>query len=160
LSLWSRLTSFRLPRLPIPVDLPPPTTFSEGQRSLFGCLASMAGMAAFVFAVWVTRFFMTHPWVGEVLQGKVIDNLGWALIAALAVMSFVTIGLLVGGPVGRFKGTVGKDGLGFEAEDHETRTEETKTLAVSKTVTTGAPAPKPAEPPAPAEEPFNPGGGA
>lgn len=112
----------RLPRLPIPVDLPPPGTFSEGQRQFFGCLASMAGMAAFAFAVWVTRFFMTHKWSTEALQRAVIDNLGWALLAALAVMALVTVGLLVGGPVGRFKGAVGKDGASWEAESDNSST--------------------------------------
>jgi hypothetical protein len=113
----SWLDYIRLPRLPVPVDLPTPTTFSEGQRQFFGCLASMAGMAAFAFAVWVTRYFMVHPWSTEALQRAVIDNLGWALLAALAIMAFVTIGLLVGGPVGRFKGGFGKDGATLEAEN-------------------------------------------
>jgi hypothetical protein len=117
---WFTLPKIRIPRLPIPVDLPPPGTFSEGQRQFFGCLASLAGMAAFVFAVWVTRFFMTHKWSTEALQRAVIDNLGWALLAALAVMALVTVGLLVGGPVGRFKGTVGKDGLTVDADSQTT----------------------------------------
>jgi hypothetical protein len=157
-SLWANIKAaigkIRIPRLPVPVNLPPPTTFSEGQRSLFGCLASLAGMAAFVFAVWVTRFFMTHPFDGEALQRAVIDNLGWALIAALMVMALVTVGLLVGGPVGRFKGGIGKDGATFEAEDRDSAP------AAAAVAVAVAPALKTAEPPTPTEEPFDPGGDA
>lgn len=147
MNLWGRIRTFLgIPRLPIPVDLPPPATFPEGQRALFGCLSSLAGMAAFVFAVWVTRYFMTHSWDGEVLQGKVIDNLGWALLAALAVMSFVTIGLLVGGPVGRFKGGVGKDGANFEVEDNDVAERPQAVVTATAVAQVEQPA-----------EPFNPG---
>jgi hypothetical protein len=39
---------------------------------------------------------------------------GWTLGGFVASMAAVIVGLLVGGPVGRFKGSVGKDGASFE----------------------------------------------
>lgn len=155
MSLWSSIKGFRLPRLPVPVDLPPPGTFSEGQRSLFGCLASGAGMAAFAFAVWITRFFMTGKWSPEILP-LVIEKLGTALLAALLVMASVTIGLLVGGPVGRFKGGISKDGANLELEDHDSP--QVQTTTATTTTTTAARSKPAAEPDTPTEEPFEPEG--
>jgi len=37
----------------------------------------------------------------------------------IAAMSAVIVGLLVGGPVGRFKGSAGRDGVSLEAERHK-----------------------------------------
>jgi hypothetical protein len=37
----------------------------------------------------------------------------------IAAMSAVIIGLLVGGPVGRFKGSAGRDGVSLEAEGEQ-----------------------------------------
>lgn len=113
-----RFPRIRFPRLPLPVNLPQPGTFAEGQRALFGCLVSFAGMAAFGFAVWLVLILVHGGWP-EALYSKIVDYLGWALLFSLGLMALVMAALSVGGPVGRFKGGVSiKDGVNFEAEDN------------------------------------------
>jgi hypothetical protein len=47
---------------------------------------------------------------------------GWALGGFIAAMVAVIVGLLAGGPVGRFKITASKEGASFEADsDTEAR---------------------------------------
>lgn len=109
--------------------LPPPSNFTEGQRMLFGCLVSAAGMTAFLFAVWMVVILVHGGWPAS-HYGKIIDYLGWALLISLALMALVMAALSVGGPVGRLKGGVSKSGLTWEASKDATETTvtvETKT---------------------------------
>lgn len=122
--------------------LPPPGSFTEGQRALFGCLISAAGMTAFLFAVWMVLILVHGGWPAA-HYGKIIDYLGWALLIALALMALVMAALSVGGPVGRFKGEVRRDGLSWEASkdgQEATVTVETKPSAIDVKV---EPGPKP-----------------
>jgi len=50
-------------------------------------------------------------------EHSIVIILGCALGGFIAAMTAVIIGLLVGGPVGRFKGSAGRDGVSLEAED-------------------------------------------
>lgn len=98
--------------------LPPPTTFAEGQRALYGCLAAVAGLAAGVGAVALVAILVWGGWP-ETLFGQIVGILGTALIGGVSIMAIVIVGLLVGGPVGRFRGKVGKDGAELEACDQD-----------------------------------------
>ena len=96
--------------------LPPPTTFAEGQRLIYGWLAAAAGMFCGFAAAAMVGLLMCGGWSREE-EHSIVVILGCALGGFIAAMSAVIIGLLVGGPVGRFKGSAGRDGVTIEAED-------------------------------------------
>jgi hypothetical protein len=50
-------------------------------------------------------------------EHTIVVILGCNLGGFVAAMAAVMIGLLVGGPVGRFKGAAGRDGISLEAEN-------------------------------------------
>lgn len=79
--------------------------------ALIGAVAFGLGMIALV-AVLV--------WGGwpEALYGKIIGILGVVAIGGLILIGISQVGILLGGPVGRFKGGVGREGVTFEAEDN------------------------------------------
>lgn len=116
--------------------LPPPANFAEGQRKLYGLLASAAGMFCGATAVGIIAVLVWGGWP-TTLYGQIITILGSALIGFIAAMSAVIIGLMVGGPVGRFKGTVNKDGASLEAEGGAT------TSATANLTVTSKPEPLP-----------------
>jgi hypothetical protein len=95
--------------------LPPPTTFAEGQRLVYGWLVAAAGMFCGAMAIGLIVIFVWGGWPAT-LYGQIITILGCSLGGFIAAMIFVIVGLLVGGPVGRFKGSVSKDGATVEAE--------------------------------------------
>jgi len=100
-----------------PNKLPPPTSFSEGQRLIYGLLASLAGMFCGGMAIGMVAILMWGNWPKEEYH-TIVVIFGWSLGGFIACMSLVIIGLLTGGPVGRFKGGLSKSGLTFETEDH------------------------------------------
>lgn len=94
---------------------PPPTTFAEGQRQIYGWLAAAAGMFCGLASVAMVGLLMWGGWsAGE--EHTIVLIFGCALGGFIACMAAVMIGLLVGGPVGRFKGSAGRDGVTLEAE--------------------------------------------
>lgn len=95
---------------------PPPSTFAEGQRLVYGWLVAAAGMFCGAVACGLIAIFVWGKWPAT-LYGQIITILGWTLAGFILAMSTVIIGLLVGGPVGRFKATVSKDAVTMEAED-------------------------------------------
>ena len=96
----------------------PPATFAEGQRLIYGWLAAAAGMFCGAAAVALIAMLMWGAWsAGE--EHTIVVILGCALGGFIAAMSAVIIGLLVGGPVGRFKGSAGRDGVSLEADGDE-----------------------------------------
>ena len=97
-------------------ELPPPTTFAEGQRLVYGYLVAAAGMFCGATAVGVIAILVWGGWPAT-LYGQIITILGCALGGFITAMAAVIVGLLVGGPVGKFKGAVSKDGVSLEAED-------------------------------------------
>ena len=102
--------------------LPKPETFAEGQRLIFGWLAAFAGIFCGAMAEQMVALLMWGGWAPE-HERTIIVIFGWSLGGFIAAMCLVIIGLMVGGPVGRFGGKIGKDGLEWEAgKDHEKNT--------------------------------------
>ena len=95
--------------------LPPPTTFAEGQRYIYGLLASAAGMVCGEAAGFMIALLMWGGW-SEAEQHTIVTIFGWSLGGFIAAMIVVIIGLLAGGPVGRFKVTATRDGASVEAD--------------------------------------------
>jgi hypothetical protein len=96
--------------------LPSPSTFAEGQRQIYGWLAGAAGMFCGLAAVAMIGLLMWGGW-SRAEEHSIVIIFGCALGGFIAAMSAVIIGLLLGGPVGRFKGSAGRDGVSLEAED-------------------------------------------
>jgi hypothetical protein len=117
-------------RLP---SLPPPTSFSEGQRLAYGCLVAAAGMFCGAMSIALICLLMWGKWsAGE--EHSIVVIFGWTLGGFVACMSTVIVGLLVGGPVGRFKGGVSKDGVNLEADSGAT-------VTATATISPGGPTP-------------------
>ena len=95
--------------------LPPPVTFAEGQRLIYGWLAAAAGMYCGLAAVAMVALLMWGRW-SPAEEHTIVIIFGGALGGFIACMAAVMIGLLVGGPVGRFKGSATRDGVSLEAE--------------------------------------------
>jgi hypothetical protein len=90
-------------------SLPPPATFAEGQRYIYGLLAAAAGMFCGACAVAMIALLMWGGWSpGE--EHRIVAIFGWSLGGFIAAMAVVIVGLLAGGPVGRFKVAAGRDG--------------------------------------------------
>ena len=96
-------------------SLPRPQTFAEGQRLIYGWLAAAAGIFCGSMAVIMIALLMWGGWSAE-HERTIVIIFGCALGGFIATMSAVIVGLLVGGPVGRFKGTAGRDGVSLEAQ--------------------------------------------
>ena len=97
-------------------QLPPPGTFAEGQRLIYGLLAAAAGMFCGACAIAMVALLMWGKW-SAVEQHTIVVIFGWSLGGFIAAMVAVIVGLLAGGPVGRFKISAGRDGATFEAND-------------------------------------------
>jgi hypothetical protein len=96
-------------------DLPPPVTFAEGQRYIYGLLASAAGMFCGVAAMLMVALLMWGGW-SPAEQHTIVSIFGWCLGGFIVAMIVVIVGLLAGGPVGRFKVTANRDGASVEAD--------------------------------------------
>jgi hypothetical protein len=83
--------------------LPPPTTFAEGQRLIYGWLVAGAGVFCGGVSCALIAILVWGKWP-ETFFGQIITILGCALFAFIAAMCVVIVGLLVGGPVGKFSG--------------------------------------------------------
>lgn len=106
--------------------LPPPVTFPEGQRKLFGLLAAAAGMFCGAMSVGMIALLMWGGW-SDKEEHTIVVIFGWTLGGYVTSMTAVIVGLLVGGPVGRFKSSFGKDGATLEAESEATSAVRTTT---------------------------------
>jgi hypothetical protein len=96
-------------------DLPPPVTFAEGQRYIYGLLASAAGMFCGVAAMLMVALLMWGGW-SPAEQHTIVSIFGWCLGGFIVAMIVVIVGLLAGGPVGRLKVTASRDGASVEAD--------------------------------------------
>ena len=94
--------------------LPPPGTFAEGQRLVYGLLAAGAGMFCGACAVAMIALLMWGGWSPSE-EHSIVTIFGWSLGGFIAAMVAVIIGLLAGGPVGRFKLSANRDGAAVEA---------------------------------------------
>jgi hypothetical protein len=95
--------------------LPPPGTFAEGQRYVYGLLASAAGMFCGAASVLMVALLMWGGWSSDE-EHTIVTIFGWSLGAFIGAMIVVIVGLLAGGPVGRFKVSAGRDGATVEAD--------------------------------------------
>jgi hypothetical protein len=95
--------------------LPPPGTFAEGQRLVYGLLAAAAGMFCGACAVAMVALLMWGGWA-PAEQHSIIIIFGWSLGGYIVAMLGVIVGLLTGGPVGRFKVSASADGAAIEAD--------------------------------------------
>ena len=95
--------------------LPPPQTFAEGQRLIYGWLGAAAGIFCGACAVAMVCLLMWGGW-SDREEHTIVVIFGFALGGFIAAMCAVIVGLLVGGPVGRFKGSAGREGVSLEAE--------------------------------------------
>jgi hypothetical protein len=95
--------------------LPPPGTFAEGQRYIYGLLAAAAGMFCGACAVGMTALLMWGDW-SPAEEHSIIVIFGWSLGGFIVAMVVVIVGLLAGGPVGRFKVAASRDGALVETE--------------------------------------------
>ena len=96
-------------------SLPPPGTFAEGQRYIYGLLASAAGRFCGVAAILTIALLMWGGW-SPAEEHTIVTIFGWSLGGFIAAMIVVIIGLLAGGPVGRVKLSATRDGACFEAD--------------------------------------------
>ncbi|MFL5115780.1 MAG: hypothetical protein ACJ8DG_09095 [Microvirga sp.] len=94
---------------------PPPGTFAEGQRLIYGLLAAAAGMFCGACAVGMIALLMWGGW-SAAEEHSIVVIFGWSLGGFIAAMVAVIVGLLAGGPVGRFKVAASRDGASVEAE--------------------------------------------
>jgi len=94
--------------------IPPPTSFAEGQRLIYGLLAAAAGMFSGACAVAMVALLMWGGWE-PTEQHTILVIFGWSLGGFIAAMVAVIVGLLAGGPVGRFRLTATRDGAIVEA---------------------------------------------
>jgi hypothetical protein len=94
--------------------LPPPGTFAEGQRLVYGLLAAAAGMFCGACAVAMVALLMWGGW-SPAEEHNIVLIFGWSLGGFIAAMVAVIVGLLAGGPVGRFKIAASRDGAAIEA---------------------------------------------
>ena len=95
--------------------LPPPLSFAEGQRYIYGLLAAAAGMFCGACAAAMTALLMWGRW-NPAEEHTIVMIFGGSLGALIAAMVVVIVGLLAGGPVGRFKVEASRDGASFEAD--------------------------------------------
>ena len=96
-------------------SLPSPQTFAEGQRFIYGLLASAAGISCGAFAGFMVALLMWGGWSPSE-EHTIVTIFGWSLGGFIAAMVVVIVGLLAGGPVGRVKLTASRDGASFEAD--------------------------------------------
>ena len=98
--------------------LPPPRTFAEGQRYIYGLLASAAGMFCGAAAGFMVALLMWGGW-SAAEEHSIVTIFGWSLGGFIAAMVVVIVGLLAGGPVGRFKVEASREGASIEADGQQ-----------------------------------------
>jgi hypothetical protein len=97
------------------MNLPAPATFAEGQRYIYGMLASAAGVFCGAAACFMVALLMWGGWsLAE--QHTIVTIFGWSLGGFIVAMIVVIVGVLAGGRVGRFKVSASRDGASIEAD--------------------------------------------
>ena len=95
--------------------LPSPTTFAEGQRLVYGLLAAGGGMFCGACGLAMIALLMWGGWSPNE-EHSIVVIFGWSLGGFIVAMVAVIVGLLAGGPVGRFKVSASRDGASLEAD--------------------------------------------
>lgn len=104
--------------LPAGIGLPAnqqPQTYAERLRGVMSWMLFGAGAACTAMSCAAVLIVWKGVW-SPVSESQRLDIIGWALLGSLAGMGAVIVSLAIGGPVGRFKANVGKEGVGFDAE--------------------------------------------
>jgi hypothetical protein len=96
--------------------IPAPQTFAEGQRYIYGLLASAAGMFCGAASGVMVALLMWGGW-SRSEEHTIVTIFGWSLGGFIAAMIVVIVGLLAGGPVGRLKFSATRDGATVEADN-------------------------------------------
>ena len=96
-------------------SLPAPATFAEVQRYIYGLLASAGGMFCAAAAGFMVALLMWGGW-SQAEQHTIVTIFGWSLGGFIGAMVVVIVGLLAGGPVGRFKVSASREGASVEAD--------------------------------------------
>ena len=104
-----------MPLSTVTSKLPPPGTFAEGQRYIYGLLAAAAGMFCGACALGMVALLMWGGW-SAAEEHSIVTIFGWSLGGFIGAMVIVIVGLLAGGPVGRFKVEASRSGALLEAE--------------------------------------------
>lgn len=117
------------------IHLPAAVSFEDGQRKLFGLLSAGAGVLYGIAAIVAAALVVFYDWPAELAKLRLII-LGCALGGAVLGSIAVTLGLLVGGPVGKVSVEGTKDGARLSAESREA-------AVATATAVASAPAPKP-----------------
>ena len=94
--------------------VPPPATFAEGQRLIYGLLAAAGGIFCGGMAVAMIGLLMWGGWSASE-EHSIVTIFGCSLGGFIIAMIAVIVGLLAGGPVGRFKVSATRDGASLEA---------------------------------------------
>jgi Na+/proline symporter len=95
--------------------IPPATTFAEGQRYIYGLLASAAGMFCGAASGVMVALLMWGGW-SPAEEHSIVKIFGWSLGGFIVAMIVVIVGLLAGGPVGRVKLSASRAGAEIEAD--------------------------------------------
>jgi hypothetical protein len=95
--------------------IPQPSSFAEGQRYIYGLLASAAGMFCGAASGLMVALLMWGGW-SRSEEHTIVTIFGWSLGGFIVAMIAVIIGLLAGGPVGRVKLSANRDGASIEAD--------------------------------------------
>jgi hypothetical protein len=95
--------------------LPPPLTFAEGQRYIYGLLAAAAGISSGASSILLIVLLTWGGW-SRAEEHRIVTIFGWSLGGFIAAMMVVIVGLLAGGPVGRLRVVASKDGATIEAD--------------------------------------------
>ena len=97
--------------------LPPPGTFAEGQRLVYGWTMRMPAriVCCGTCAVAMVALLMWGGWAPSE-EHSIIVIFGWSLGGYIVAMVGVIVGLLAGGPVGRFKLSASAQGAAIEAD--------------------------------------------
>ena len=82
---------------------------------MYGLLAAAAGIFCGVCAVAMIALLMWGRW-SAAEEHTIVTIFGWSLGGFIVAMIAVIVGLLAGGPVGRFKVSATRDGACVEAD--------------------------------------------
>src|SRR5689334_15000751 len=96
--------------------IPDARTFAEGQRYIYGLLASAAGMFCGAASGFMIALLMWGGW-SRSEEHTIVTIFGWSLGGFISGMIVVIVGLLAGGPVGRLKMSATRDGASIEADN-------------------------------------------
>jgi hypothetical protein len=94
---------------------PPPTSFAEGQRRLYGWLMSAAGVFCGAGFAGVILLLWLGGW-SAASESQRLTSIALMGSGFPVGMIFVIVALSLGGPVGKFRAHVSKDGADVDAE--------------------------------------------